>query len=79
MTVPDEDDPEALTRQGTSQSSIARPKTIWKEIPFVSVVCMAQFMTQSGLALSIPPVYLIGSSFGTSVAGELSWFTAAYS
>lgn len=79
MTVSDEDDPEALTRQDTSQSSTAPPNTIWKEIPFVTVVCMAQFMTQAGLALSIPPVYLIGSSFGTSIAGELSWFTAAYS
>lgn len=79
MSVSDEDDPEALTRQGTSQSSIAPPNTIWKEISFVTVVCMAQFMTQAGLSLSIPPVYLIGSSFGTSVAGELSWYTAAYS
>ncbi|KAI9932481.1 hypothetical protein ASPWEDRAFT_22257 [Aspergillus wentii DTO 134E9] len=73
------EDPEALTRFDTSQSVVAPPKELWKEVIFVIVVCMAQFMTQAGLAISIAPVYIIGGSFDTSNAGELSWFAAAYS
>lgn len=74
-----DDDPEALTREKTSQSSIAPPKTLWREIPFVVVVSMAQFMTQAGLCMSIAPVYRIAHGFNTSNLGELSWFAAAYS
>ncbi|KAI9042459.1 MFS transporter [Aspergillus affinis] len=73
------DDPEALTRVETSHSAIEPPKSLWQEVPFIIVVCMAQFMTQAGLAISIAPVYIIGDSFNTSSPGELSWFAAAYS
>ena len=74
-----DDDPEALVRMATSQSSIAPPKSPWEEGLFVVVLCMAQFMTQAGLGISIVPVYIIGHSFNTSNPGELSWFAAAYS
>jgi MFS family permease len=46
---------------------------------FVMVVCMAQFMTQAGLYMSIAPMYLISNSSQTSSAGEMSWLAAAYS
>ncbi|KAI9933678.1 hypothetical protein ASPWEDRAFT_160185 [Aspergillus wentii DTO 134E9] len=72
-------DPEALTRFETSQSSIKPPQSLSKEIVFVALVCMGQFMTQAGLAVGIVPAHIIGPSFGTSDPGELSWFPAAYS
>ncbi|RHZ65510.1 uncharacterized protein CDV56_108070 [Aspergillus thermomutatus] len=74
-----DDDPEALTRLETSHSSISPPKSLGKETAFVATVCMAQFMTQAGLAVAIAPGHIIGASFGTQDPGELSWFPAAYS
>lgn len=71
--------PEALTQIETSQSSISPPKSLWKEAIFITVLCLAQFMTQACLAISILPVHIIGHSFGTDDAGELSWFAAAFS
>ncbi|KAL3480850.1 major facilitator superfamily domain-containing protein [Aspergillus californicus] len=73
------DGPDTLSRLETAQSDMQPPTGLWREMVFVVVVCMAQFMTQAGLCMSIAPVYLIGKSFGTSTAGELSWFAAAYS
>jgi MFS family permease len=55
------------------------PKSLPQEIPFVAVVCMAQFMTQAVLSMSIAPVHIIGCGFDTSNSAELSWFAAAYS
>jgi MFS family permease len=55
------------------------PKALSQEIPFVGVVCMAQFMTQAGLSMSIAPVHIIGRTFGTSNPAEPSWFADAYS
>jgi MFS family permease len=72
-------DPEAFTRLETSQSQTLPPKSLSQKIPFVAVVCIAQFMTQAGLSMSIAPVHIIGLSFGTSNPAELSWFAAAYS
>ena len=71
---------EPLNRIETSQSDIGHPKELWKEIIFITVVCMAQFMTQVGLGMGIVPAHIIGTSFGVSSdPGELSWFAAAYS
>ncbi|KAJ5823744.1 hypothetical protein N7447_006084 [Penicillium robsamsonii] len=42
-------------------------------------VCMAQFITQAGLGMSITPVYITGDSFGATNPANLSWFAAAYS
>ncbi|THC95644.1 hypothetical protein EYZ11_004857 [Aspergillus tanneri] len=76
----DDEDPQPLTQVETSQSAaIEPPKALWKEIIFITVVCMAQFTTQAGLAMSVVPVHIIGESFNTSNPGELSWFAAAYS
>ncbi|KAJ6045218.1 uncharacterized protein N7446_003420 [Penicillium canescens] len=70
---------EALTRLETSQSQISPPDSLLREVIFVAVVCMAQFMTQAGLCISIAPVHIIGRSFGTTNPANLSWFAAAYS
>ncbi|KAL3484798.1 MFS general substrate transporter [Aspergillus germanicus] len=75
----DDDGPDTLAQLETAQSAIHPPNDISKELAFIVVVCMAQFMTQAGLCMSIAPMYLIGNSFQTSSAGELSWFAAAYS
>ena len=74
-----DNDPEALTRLETSQSQMLPPESLFKEVIFVSVVCMAQFMTQAGLCMSIAPVHIIGDSFATTNPAALSWFAAAYS
>lgn len=73
------DEPDTLARIETSQSSIKPPKSIWKEAIFVALLCLAQFMTQACLALSIIPAHIIGHSFRTSNPGEMSWFAAAFS
>ncbi|KAJ5732582.1 hypothetical protein N7493_004063 [Penicillium malachiteum] len=54
------------------------PKTFPHEIAFVTVVCAAQLMTQSGLALSIAPLAEISASFN-STSRDLTWASAAYS
>lgn len=55
------------------------PKPLSREILFVGTVCMAQLMTQAGLAMAIVPLHIIGASFNASTAGELSWYASAYS
>ncbi|CAI7643587.1 unnamed protein product [Penicillium glandicola] len=74
-----ENDDDALTRLETSQSQMEPPKSLFQETIFVSVVCMAQFMTQAGLCMSIAPVQIIGDDFGVTNPANLSWFAAAYS
>ena len=56
-----------------------RPKSLLWESAFVGVLCSAQLMTQAGLGQSLAPLHVIGNSFGTTNAGQLSWFASAYS
>jgi len=51
------------------QSHVEPPKSLPHEIAFVAIICMAQLMTQAGLAVSISPVFIIGESFGTRAPG----------
>lgn len=76
---PDTEDPETLTRHETSQSAMTPPNSTWKEALFIATVCMAQFMTQAGLAVAIVPGATIGKSFNITSPSQLSWFPAAYS
>lgn len=55
------------------------PRSLIRETLFVSVLCSSQLMTQAGLALSLVPLRIIGASFNTTNAGELSWYAASYS
>ncbi|MCJ1379018.1 hypothetical protein MMC17_002117 [Xylographa soralifera] len=50
-----------------------------REIAFVSIVCLAQLLTQASLGQAIAPLHIIAASFGSPNPGELSWFAAAYS
>jgi MFS family permease len=61
------------------QSRVEPPKSIFEETVFIAILCMAQLMTQAGLAQAIAPLHIIGFSFGTTNGGQLSWFAAAYS
>jgi len=61
------------------QSRIQEPQSLPREIAFVAVLCSAQLMTQAGLGQAVAPLHIIGSSFGVTDPGQLSWFPAAYS
>lgn len=50
-----------------------------REIIFVFVICMAQFMTQAGIGCDMSPLEIIGDSFNIKDSGILSWFIAGYS
>ena len=50
-----------------------------REILLVAVISSAQLLTQAGLGQVIAPIHVIGSSFGASTGGQLSWYAAAYS
>lgn len=77
--TPQNEDPETLNRVETVTSTMSPPKSPWREALFIATVCMAQFMTQAGLAVAIVPGLIIGKSFNTTSPGQLSWFPAAYS
>lgn len=49
------------------------------EILLIFMICMAQFLSLAGLAQTIAPLGIIGSSFDVIDKGELSWYLAAFS
>lgn len=61
------------------RSMVEKPQSLIREIAFVGVLCMAQFMTQAGMGQAIAPLQIIGKSFETQNPGQLSWIVAAYS
>lgn len=77
----------ASSRRQSSMLSIVRTATATEppsftlihEIGFMIVICMAQLLTQAALAQSVAPLHVIGYSFNTTNAGQLSWLPAAYS
>lgn len=73
---PETADPNALE---LVQSKIEHFNSRPREIIFIALICMAQLMTQAALGQAIAPLHIIGSSFGISNPGQLSWFAAAYS
>jgi len=62
-----------------SSASIAEQMSLPHEIIFVSVICMAQFMTQVGLGQCLAITHQIGDHFNLENPGELSWLIAGYS
>lgn len=78
-----EDDENAINRRisvAISTHSMAkRPETLLHEACFLFVVSMAQFLAQTGLAISVIPAHIIGQSWENVQDGQLSWFAAAYS
>ncbi|KAM0541898.1 hypothetical protein ACHAPJ_013044 [Fusarium lateritium] len=75
LTSPDE---EEITRT-KSTVSIAETYSLTREILFVSIICMAQFMTQGALGNCLNLLHIIGDSFNLSNPAELSWLIAGYS
>lgn len=67
-----------LTRT-KSAVSIAETLSLPREILFVFIICMAQFMTQAALGNCLNILHIIGNSFGVTNPGELSWLIAGYS
>jgi MFS family permease len=78
-TQQDDAEPEGFTTSQSVQSHVSPPASLLGESFFIFIVCMAQFTTQTGLALSIVPEHIIGKSFHTTDPGQLSWLAAAYS
>ncbi|KAI1798629.1 major facilitator superfamily domain-containing protein [Daldinia bambusicola] len=67
-----------LARTNTNKS-IAETLSLPREILFVFIICLAQLFTQGGLGQTISIIHTIGSNFGITNPGELSWFMAGYS
>jgi hypothetical protein len=49
------------------------------EITFIMIVCLAQFLSLSGMNQTVAPVMILAEYFNISDYGTLSWFSAAYS
>ncbi|OKL58266.1 Drug resistance protein [Talaromyces atroroseus] len=77
----DTDDPvlEAQLSRTESLRAAAHTFSPVHEVLFVTVVCMAQFMTQAALSTCLSPLDIIGDSFDIGNPGILSWLIAGYS
>ncbi|OQE31949.1 hypothetical protein PENSTE_c001G08648 [Penicillium steckii] len=62
-----------------SSQSISATFSPLRETLFITLVCMAQFMTQTNVGVCLPNLDILGESFGISDPGILSWFLAGYS
>ncbi|QDS68933.1 hypothetical protein FKW77_008432 [Venturia effusa] len=62
-----------------SAVSIADTLSLPREIAFVTILCMANFMTQAALGQVLSILHIIGDSFGITDPGVLSWLIAGYS
>ena len=49
------------------------------EIAFIVIVCLAQFLSLSGMNQTVAPVMILAEYFNIRDYGTLSWFSAAYS
>ncbi|KAL1853993.1 multidrug-resistance type transporter aminotriazole resistance [Diaporthe australafricana] len=76
----DRDEPvenQALAKTKTVQS-IAETLPWYRELLFVSLVCLAQLYTQAGVGQVLSIVHIIADDFGISES-QLPWFLAGYS
>lgn len=62
-----------------SAASIADTFSPLREALFITLVCMAQFMTQTNVGVCLSPLDILGKSFRIDDPGILSWFLAGYS
>ena len=49
------------------------------EVAFIMIVCLAQFLSLSGMNQTVAPVMILAEYFNIRDYGTLSWFSAAYS
>ncbi|KAI1861124.1 hypothetical protein JX265_009743 [Neoarthrinium moseri] len=75
----EDDDLGPTATRMNSTVSIAETLPLYREIMFVTVICLAQLFTQAGLGQAIPILHVIGDNYGNRDAGDLSWFIAGYS
>ena len=50
-----------------------------REVAFVAVTCLAQFLSLGGLNQTVSPMLVLARQFGVEDYGTLSWFSASYS
>lgn len=86
--IPEESDPDQSDKEKDDGSDLEKTKTNvsvaesmgrLEEFLFVSVVCLAQLMTQAGLGQTLSILHVIGDDFGLTNPGDLSWLIAGYS
>lgn len=70
-----EDDSESPIKPFPDHDAISLPR----EAVFVILICLAQLLTQSGLAQTVNPFQYVAGTLGATTPGEISWFTAAFS
>ena len=59
------------------QSSVLTSRR--KQIVFIFITCIAQFLSLSALNQTVSPVLILAEDFGVQDYGKLSWFSASYS
>lgn len=62
-----------------SNHSLADTFTPLREVIFITIVCMSQFVTQANIGICVSTLDILGDSFGITRPGILSWFIAGYS
>ena len=62
-----------------STQSISATFSPLRETLFITLVCMAQFMTQTNVGVCLPNLDILKENFGITDSGILSWFLAGYS
>ncbi|KAI9374199.1 major facilitator superfamily [Aspergillus egyptiacus] len=67
-----------LARSKTNQS-IADTFSLPRELTFIIIVCMSQFITQANIGICLSPLDIVGADFNITQPGELAWFLAGYS
>ena len=63
----------------TSRVSIAETMSPFREFMFLSIITLAQFMTQVGLGQMLALIHVVGDYYGLSNPGDLAWLIAGYS
>ncbi|KAL2834782.1 major facilitator superfamily domain-containing protein [Aspergillus pseudoustus] len=66
-------------QQVKTNQSIADTFSLPREIAFVIIVCMSQFITQANVGICLSPLDIVGAHFGLDNPGQLAWFLAGYS
>ncbi|KAL2863188.1 MFS transporter [Aspergillus lucknowensis] len=62
-----------------TNQSLADSFSLPREIAFITIVCMSQFITQANVGICLSPLDIVGADFGLTQPGELAWFLAGYS
>ena len=61
------------------ESTVDLKLSPFREILFIGVVCLAQFMAQAALGQGVTILHVIGDHYNITNPGTLAWFVAGYS